>query len=300
MVGVLQKIGPVTRSGWWLASGALLLALLVLGSAWYVRGMVLAAPDGQPRLVSLSPALTETLFAIGAGELVVGVSDYCRHPEPAARLAKVGTSITPNYEAIVALAPSLIVTEAAVNARPSSLERLAPTATLPWLTLDDVVQSTRRLGKLTGRFDAAEALADDISRRLSVTPAQDAPRVLLVLGYGSDQLDEVWFIRRNSMHGAALRAAGARNAVARDVWGQPRLSLEQVIALDPDMVIVLLNERARQTERVERQWRQIEPLTAVQRGRVRVVFAPEAFSNGPRILKLVDRLKSELEAMGRR
>lgn len=276
-----------------------MLALLVASIAWYVRGIELAAPQGQARIVSLSPALTETLFAIGAGDRVVGVSDYCRYPQGVEKLAKAGTSITPNYEAIVSLAPTLIVTEAAVNSRPQSLERLAPTATLPWLTLNDVVDSTRKLGKLTGQVEAAEALASALSRRLSVEPPNDAPRVLLVLGYQGERLDEVWFIRRNSVHGAALRAAGGRNAVAKDVWGQPRLSLEQVIALDPDMVIVLLNDSDQQTERVARQWQQIEPLTAVRRGKLRVVVAPEAFSNGPRILKLADRLQAAIDSMER-
>jgi len=276
-----------------------LLVLLVASIAWYVRGIELAAPQGQARIVSLSPALTETLFAIGAGDRVVGVSDYCRYPQGVEKLAKAGTSITPNYEAIVSLAPTLIVTEAAVNSRPQSLERLAPTATLPWLTLNDVVDSTRKLGKLTGQVEAAEALASALSRRLSVEPPNDAPRVLLVLGYQGERLDEVWFIRRNSVHGAALRAAGGRNAVAKDVWGQPRLSLEQVIALDADMVIVLLNDSDQQTERVARQWQQIEPLTAVRRGKLRVVVAPEAFSNGPRILKLADRLQAAIDSMER-
>ncbi len=276
-----------------------MLALLVAGIAWYVRGIELAAPQGQARIVSLSPALTETLFAIGAGDRVVGVSDYCRYPQGVEKLAKAGTSITPNYEAIVSLAPTLIVTEAAVNSRPQSLERLAPTATLPWLTLNDVVDSTRKLGKLTGQVEAAEARASALSRRLSVEPPNDAPRVLLVLGYQGERLDEVWFIRRNSVHRAALRAAGGRNAVAKDVWGQPRLSLEQVIALDPDMVIVLLNDSDQQTERVARQWQQIEPLTAVRRGKLRVVVAPEAFSNGPRILKLADRLQAAIDSMER-
>lgn len=276
-----------------------MLALLVASIAWYVRGIELAAPQGQARIVSLSPALTETLFAIGAGDRVVGVSDYCRYPQGVEKLAKAGTSITPNYEAIVSLAPTLIVTEAAVNSRPQSLERLAPTATLPWLTLNDVVDSTRKLGKLTGQVEAAEALASALSRRLSVEPPNDAPRVLLVLGYQGERLDEVWFIRRNSVHGAALRAAGGRNAVAKDVWGQPRLSLEQVIALDADMVIVLLNDSDQQTERVARQWQQIEPLTAVRRGKLRVVVAPEAFSNGPRILKLADRLQAAIDSMER-
>jgi ABC-type Fe3+-hydroxamate transport system substrate-binding protein len=120
-----------------------------------------------------------------------------------------------------------------------------------------------------------------------------------VLGYGGDTLDQVWFIRPNSIHGAALRAAGAENAVAHDVKGQPRLSLERVIQLDPDAVIVLLNNEAAPAARIEEQWRRLTSLTAVKQGRVAALVAPEAFANGPRILALVDRLSARLKAWSR-
>jgi iron complex transport system substrate-binding protein len=237
------------------------------------------------------------LFAIGAGAQVVGVSDYCNHPAAARERAKAGTSITPRFEAIVHLAPSLIVTEGMVNARPENLERLARTVEVPWLSLTDVVSGTRRLGELTGKTAQAELLAARLQQRLSVPEPKLAPSVLLVLGYAGEKLDEVWFIRRNSIHGAALRAAGGKNAVARDIHGQPRLSLERVLALDPDIVMVLLAEAGVSTERVQQQWQKVTALTAVKQGRVVVVRAPEAFANGPRILDLADKLQAELEAL---
>jgi len=284
------------RSRWWLA---LRLVLVALSAAWLMaacrESSSSVAPSGD-RIVSLSPALTETLFAIGAGDRVVGVSDYCNYPEAAQARPRTGTSITPRYETIVSLRPSAIVTEAVVNARPQELRRLAPTVELPWLTLGDVIAGTRRLGQLSGREQAANALADRLSTRLSVEPPAGAPRVLLVLGYAADSLDQVWFIRPNSIHGAALRAAGGQNAVAHDVAGQPRLSLERVVELDPDAVIVLLNSEAAPAQRIEEQWQRLSTLTAVKRGRVATLVAPEAFANGPRILALVDRLSARLKA----
>lgn len=275
------------------------LALSIVLAAWLAvacrESSAPLEPSGE-RIVSLSPALTETLFAIGAGDRVVGVSDYCNYPEAAQERPRTGTSITPRYETIVSLGPSAIVTEAVVNARPQELRRLAPTVELPWLTLGDVVAGTRRLGELTGRVEAANALADQLSTRLSAVPPAGAPRVLLVLGYGADTLDQVWFIRPNSIHGAALRAAGGRNAVAHDVAGQPRLSLERVVELDPDAVIVLLNSEAAPAKRIEQQWQRLSTLAAVKRGRVATLVAPEAFANGPRILALVDRLSTRLKA----
>lgn len=284
---------------WWLALLGVL--SLVLASWWTLMRpqRPTSGPASGERIVSLSPALTETLFAIGAGERIVGVSDYCNYPEAAKQRPRTGTSITPRYETIVSLAPSVIVTEAVVNARPQELRRLAPTLELPWLTLADVVAGTRRLGQLAGREQAANALADSLATRLSVPAPPNAPRVLLVLGYGGDKLDQIWFIRQNSIHGAALRAAGGRNVVAEDVTGQPRLSLERVVELDPDAVIVLLNDDTAPVRRIEEQWRRLTSLTAVKHGRVAALVAPEAFANGPRILALVDRLSARLKAWSR-
>ena len=90
---------------------------------------------------------------------------------------------------------------------------MGPTRLLPWLSLTDVIESTRELGRLTGRAKEADDLAARLGERLTVAPPVNAPRVLLVIGYRPGKLDEVWFIRDNSLHGAALQAAGARNAV---------------------------------------------------------------------------------------
>ena len=284
---------------WWLLLGlALLVGATLVGRALQAPPVSVHA-EGTPRIVSLSPALTETLFAIGAGAQVVGVSDYCSVSEARATRRKVGTSITPNYETIVSLSPTLIVTEAVVNARPQNLERLARTVALPWLELDQVLNGTRRLGELTGKVAEANELAERLARRLSVEPPPSAPRVLLVLGYGGDKLDEVWFIRRNSIHGAALRAAGGKNAVERDIAGQPRLSLERVLALDPDVILVLLSDTGPSAKVVLQNWRKLEPLTAVKRGRLAAIVAPEAFMNGPSILRLSERIEAELKALSK-
>lgn len=294
--GSFGAMRAVSRFGAWLVAGVAVLAAFT----WLLLRQPAREPTGAgdgARIVSLSPALTETLFAIGAAEQVVGVSDYCDHPPAARARARVGTSITPNFEAIVRLTPTLIVTEDVVNARPQELERLAPTVKLPWLSLDHVVRGTRRLGELSGKQAAAQALAARLEQRLSVTPPPGAPRVLLVLGYATGPLDEVWFIRRNSLHGAALQAAGGQNAVARDVAGQPRLSLEKVLELDPDIVVVLVEDPAVSERSVKQQWRELEPLRAVRENRIAVLQAPEAFSHGPRILELTERLQARLEAL---
>jgi iron complex transport system substrate-binding protein len=212
----------------------------------------------------------------------------------------MGTSITPNYEAIARLSPTLVLGEANVSARKRELEALAPTRLLPWLSLPEILVSIRELGRLTGRGEAALALAKRLAARLSVPEPPGGPRVLLVLGNESYGISEIWFIRRNSLHGAALAAAGARNAVWKDVSGPPRLSTERLLQLDPDAILVLARPKPKREPSKPRQsgFEALTTLRAVREGRVRVLETDLAFANSPRILLLVDALHRELQALG--
>jgi ABC-type Fe3+-hydroxamate transport system substrate-binding protein len=255
-----------------------------------------AAPAGSRRLISLSPAITETVFAIGAGAELVAVSDFCTYPEAAKRLPRVGTALTPGYEAIVRLAPTLILCEAAASAPRRELTALGVTKFIPWLSLEDIVASIRLLGALTAQAAAADALATKLWDGLAVAEAPSGPRVLLVLGEGTGKLSEIYFIKRNSIHGAALRAAGARNAVVGDVAGVPRLSIEELLRLDPEAIIVLVapTPSGPSDADILRDFQALTPLTANKTGRVALLESDAAFANGPRILSLAEQLKQKL------
>lgn len=256
-------------------------------------------PQGPARLVSLSPALTETVLALGGASLLVGVSDFCELPSTI-RLPRVGSSLTPNYEAIAGLRPTLILSDGSVASKGRALAELAPCETLPWLTLSEVVASTRRLGALLNQPAAGNALAAQLEARLSRQPPANAPRVLLLLSYDATRPAELWFIKRNSLHGAALSAAGARNAVDRDVSGLPKLALEELVALDPDMVFILPppGSSAEQQRELVRAFGAQVPLRAVEQGRVTTVRGTQ--SVGPSILELVEALSQALASGGRR
>jgi iron complex transport system substrate-binding protein len=256
-----------------------------------------AATSTTSRLVSLSPGITDALFEIGAGANVIARSDYCKYPAEVTRLPHVGTSLTPNYEAITRLAPTLILGERGANARQRELEAIAPTLLLPWLTLDEIVASMRELGRRTNTVAAANALAARLKARLDVPAPPNGPRVLLVLDGQLGKIDEIWFIRENSLHGAALHAAGARNAVLESVTGLPRLSVERLFAIDPD-AIFLLTEPGRAQAEYLAPWRALAPLRAVANGHVTVVETPEGLVQGPLVLRLVDELAVEVKKLG--
>jgi ABC-type Fe3+-hydroxamate transport system substrate-binding protein len=274
-------------------------ALLFSAGAAIVAGRLAskrkAQATGVARVVSLSPALTETVFALGqaaAGQLVA-VSDYCKLPG-SLQLPRVGSSLTPSYEAIAGLQPSLVLCDDSASAKRTELAALARCEFLPWLTLAEVVKSTARLGQLLGQPGAGVALAQKLEARLSRQPPAGAPRVLLLLSYDPDRPAELWFIKQNSLHGAALTAAGARNAVARDVPGLPRLGVEQLLEVDPDVVLIMRppgSTPERQQELV-RAFSALAPLRAVKAGRVRCIDGSQ--SVGPSILELVDAIEAAL------
>jgi iron complex transport system substrate-binding protein len=234
--------------------------------------------------------VTGTIIALGGQEQLVGITDYCEWPGPRKAPPRVGSAITPKYEKIALAQPSHILTSDVQGEQLRPLEKLAPTLSLPWLTLQQWGDSILDIGKVLQQEEAAQALSLRVTRALSLPAADNAPRVLLALDYGDSGSNDVWFIRKNSIHGAVLRAAGAKNAVDRDVTGQPKLSPEQLLELDPDGIIILLSpgvDKARSVSHFGK-W---APLRAVKNGKIMALQTPGALTIGPQILDLIAPMK---------
>ena len=193
------------------------------------------------RIVSLAPSVTECLFAIGAGPRVCGVTDFCNYPPAAAGKKHVGGMINPSLEAIVALQPDLIVLSMEGNMR-ADFERLttlgAPVFVTNPRTLEGIYRSLEQLGTLTGTTDSARALVASLRarERSARSDAQGKPpqRLLAVVSLaplmcagGKTFIDEL------------LAAAGGNNLARRASGTYPAYSREQVIADDPDVIIVM-------------------------------------------------------------
>ena len=130
---------------------------------------------------------------LGAGDRVVGVTDFCDFPPEVKQRTRTGSILQPNYEVIARLQPTLILGEQIHRlAHIDRLTAIAPTTILPWLTLDDITTSIRTLGRLVDRSANAEALATRLKTRLSRSAPAKAPRVLLVIGGEPGPLSEIW------------------------------------------------------------------------------------------------------------
>ena len=274
---------------------ALTIAVLLPGIGAYAGlgcdRVKVSASTRSSRYVSLSPAITATLVAIGAGHQLVGVSDYCHFAVNVGDIPRVGGATTPRFEAIVGLSPSVLFVEA-FNA--TIVSQLAPAVrieALPWLTLDEVIASTRKMGSLSGHSQSADELASAYETTLKPRVNPNSPRVLLVMAHVPGAFKEVVFIRKNSIHGRVLEAAGARNGVDEEVTFAPRLSLEQVIVRDPDGIVIL--QSAPQADRgLLEDWRSLSVLHAVKTNQITIIAASDVAIPGPSLLALLKRLAS--------
>ncbi len=191
------------------------------------------------RIVSLAPNLTETIYALGAEDRLVGVTDYCDYPPEARQKARVGGAVNPSIEQIVALKPDLVLAQAvSMNRRETvdALERLGiPVYSANSNSVEGILASTRHIAELIGASErSAELLKnlrarlDEMKRRLDGRPAR---RVLFVVW-----IDPLVTVGRQTFIADALRLAGAESVAETDQdW--PRFSLEEVVRLQPEFLI---------------------------------------------------------------
>ena len=259
-------------------------------------GRVVRIPQPVRRIVSLAPSVTETLFALGLGDQVVGDTDFCDYPPEAKKKTRIGGTVNPNIEAIAALHPDLVVATREINRAESvfSLERLgiAVYVTDPQ-SVEQVLTSTERLGELLGAVDAARSLTADLRRRLDEVDQRLAglpeKKVLMVVW-----LDPLMSVGRNTFMDDALRHAGARSIITSpQPW--PTVDLEEVIRLQPEYLIISNdNKQQVQRELAEFQarpgWRRL----AAVRNRRFIVLSEGISHPSPRLVDGIEQLAHAL------
>jgi iron complex transport system substrate-binding protein len=217
-------------------------SLVRLGAAFVLAVCLQAAPQ---RIVSTFPSITETLFAIGAGDRVVGVSDYCRFPPAVLALPKVGGFSKPDPEKIALLRPDLVIIDkyaAALAERLSALKLHYLGVQLG--SLADVYTMIHDIGAATGLEQRAEKLNSDIRQSLEAVRARNAksgsrPSALIVMGRTPGQLTGIIAVGRRTYLGELLEMAGGTNALEDTPIPYPHISLETVVLRNPDVIIDL-------------------------------------------------------------
>ena len=239
-------------------------------------------PQPGNRLVSLAPSITETLFAIGAEDLIVGVTDYCNFPPAAKQKPHVGGMVNPSIEAIVGLHPDLIVLSMEGNVR-EDFARLTsfgvPVFVTNPRTLAGIKHSIEQLGILTGRTAGAERLVKTFqAREDSIAANIRGPRVRTLCFVS---LQPIMVVGQNTFLNELLERAGAENLASSAPGTYPAYSRENVLATNPD-VMLILTDALTDVGQLVALFPEFRELSAVRKHHVFLIDADLVSRPGPR------------------
>jgi cobalamin transport system substrate-binding protein len=203
-------------------------------------GRRVVMPAQVNRIVTLAPNLTETVYALGLGDKLVGDTDLCDTPPAATQKPHVGNPQDPSLEAIVALRPDLVLATTSINVADTA-DALARLGIAVYTTAGDtqtvleMLDSIARMGDLMGAGPQGEAVVASLRARLDALQARLAGRPLVHVLFVVWQ-DPLITIGQKTFIADALRWAGAESIVLTDKnW--PQLSLEEVVRLQPDYIV---------------------------------------------------------------
>jgi iron complex transport system substrate-binding protein len=250
---------------------------------------ILAVPPSRiQRIVSLSPNLTEILFALGLGDRVAAVSSNCDWPPEAKTRPKVGTFWQPNTEAIIAVRPDLVVCES-FNQQRATAETLRRTGLniLP-LRVESIVElfsAIEKIGQATGCSPAADQLAANIKSQLdqirTTTSSSRKVKVLWIM-----QPEPLRVAGVNTFVNEIIELAGGQNAIGPTIDRYPSIGTEEILSCGAEVVI----QSAMGTEDIHKQqiaaeqfWSRFANLPAVKNKRIYVIDADTVLRLGPRL-----------------
>jgi iron complex transport system substrate-binding protein len=259
-------------------------------------GRKIYLPHPPHRIVSLAPHITEMLFALGAGDQVVAVTQFCDYPPEAIHKPKVG-SMRPTPESLKALNSDLIIAPQTVTDPEliAELEQLKATLyVVEPQTVEEVLSHLHTIGRMLARTQAATQLVADMRRRIQHIKERPArlphPRLLYV-----HKNRPLSMVGAGSVIHQLIQLAGAENIGARTGQPFPDLSMEEVMKLNPDVLLFPVGLSEEITESERQQWRRCESLKAARAGRLYPIDQALMERPGPRIAEALERLVSLLQ-----
>lgn len=254
-------------------------------------GRKISIKPNPQRIISLAPSVTEILFALGLGDRIAGVTSYCDFPEEARSKEKIGDTLHPNLERIIALKPDLVIISTA-----SQLEELmrrldqlgVPVYVTNPRTVGETVASIQNIGEATGAGSRGAEIAADLRQRIDAVEMRikglPKPRVLYLL-----QTDPLITAGRNTFINDLIKLAGGESISRDEAADYPQFSRETVIARAPE-VIVAPTSHGQDFVREEDLRRDFSATPAVRTNRIIKVNSDWVDRPGPRIVDGLEQL----------
>ena len=248
------------------------------------------------RVISTSPAITEILFAIGAGDRVVGVTDFCNYPEQACRLPSIGGPLNPSTETWITLKPDLII----IQEDSEVIQKNAKIFEIPSLTvsvnnLNNILNSIQIIADSLHMPQAGHQLAIKIKTKIEgyrthlkkIEPRQ----VLMLLSDTNDPSRDLYAVGRDTFLNELLTIAGGENVLPDTMARYPKVSKEYIIAKSPEIIIEVgpkSNLSKEETLARKKTWGKFSTLRAVKDDKLYFISADYILIPGPRLLNILD------------
>lgn len=253
-------------------------------------GKTVRLPQKIDRAISLAPNLTENIFAVGAGDKLVGVTTFCNFPPEAEKIQKVSDTQTPNVETIIALKPDVVFVSTASQlenfTRILAEKNIAVFVTNP-NNLEDVFKNLKTFGELFDSAEKADKLIADLKQRVSATEekVKGKPPVRVFVQIDKDSL---FTIGKDSFITDLIARAGGESATKTVAKAYPNISKEAALALNPDTII--LSESPNNSEPND----VFKNSNAVKNGRVFKINADIMSRPGPRLVDAIEQIAKDL------
>ncbi len=257
-------------------------------------GRTVTVPVKITRVVSLAPNVTENIFAVGAGDCLVGVTTFCNYPEAAKSIAKIGDTMNPNMESIVALKPDVVFVSTAsqIEAFTKTLEAngIVVFVTNP-NSLEGVFKNLRQLADVLGTTEVAEVFIVQLEERVGIVSHGVSYNRL---NHPAEQVfvqiskEPLFTIGKESFFTQIIELAGGVSVTRNVETAYPKLSKETAAVLKPEAIILSESEDNQEPNEVFRN------TPAVKNGRIYKVNADILSRPGPRLVDALEQIARHL------
>jgi iron complex transport system substrate-binding protein len=279
---------------YWITSAALFLIFSLEGNT----------EKSCERIVSIAPSVTETVYALGLGEHIVGVTSYDTYPKEVTLKTQIGGFLDPNIEAIVALRPTRVIGLSEQESTLKLLQKLdLHTLAVDHRSIDTILNSFKVIADTCDVSSAGSVLFEKVSGALHESKSKTAnvtiKKVLIVVSrdYESSDLREVYISGKDGMYDSLLSYVGGENVFKKEFGSITAVSLEGIYALNPDVIIEVLPQgfmTKHTKQNLKTPWKALSLIKAVRDDKIFFIDDDWATIPGPRIPLLLNKFFSIL------
>jgi iron complex transport system substrate-binding protein len=251
-------------------------------------------PKDYARILSLAPGITESLYALGLADRIVGVTDYCDYPADALTKPKVGGLYNMNLEAMLRQGPDLVICYPEHAPRNGPLRELGLNLlVVKHTSISDILDYIDTIGRICSVEPASNSLLKDIKwriERIRQTHSQ-TPKVLICIGHDmeSPSIENAYFVGIGGFFNEMIELTGGSNAYQGTV-PFPVISAEGILSLNPDIIIDMTPDLAQSDAFVYAQWHSLGRLKAAHNKRIHVLTDDYVVIPGPRLVLTLEKI----------